>query len=249
MSRYVLVHGSWHGRWAWDRVCPVLSEAGHEVTALDLPGRGEDRRDPASVTLEDHVDAVLEVLAASRRPAILVGHSFGGFVISHVAERVPDRVELLVYVAAFLLQPGQTVLEVATSVPPSVPHLDVREEEGLVAVRPEAAPLVFYDDCSPQEAQWATALLVPEALAPRRTPAALTEDRFGGVPRVYVETTNDRALAVALQRRMQAALPCREVARLRSGHSPFLSMPGTLAERLIAWGDVPTPARGWGTAP
>lgn len=235
MSRYILVHGSWHGRWVWDRVVPMLAEAGHEVATLDLPGRGGDRRDPASVTLTDHVDAVVEAVEASDRPAIVVGHSFGGFVISHVAERVPGRVELLVYLAAFLLRHGQTVLEVATSIRPGIPHLEIWEEEGLIAVRPEQAPLVFYDDCSPEDTRWATSRLVPEALAPRRTPAVLTEERYGSVPRVYVETTNDRALAVSLQRRMHAALPCREVAALASGHSPFLSMPGTLAERLLGW--------------
>jgi pimeloyl-ACP methyl ester carboxylesterase len=221
-----------------------MSAAGHEVATLDLPGRGDDPRDPAAVTLDDLVDAVAEVLETSGRPAILVGHSFGGFVISHVAERMPERVELLVYVAAFLLRHGETVLEVATSVPPSVPHLDVREEEGLISVRPEAAPLVFYDDCSPEDARWATALLVPEALAPRRTPAVLTEERSGSIPRVYVETTNDRALAVSLQRRMHSALPCREVVAIASGHSPFLSMPETLAERLLAWGDDTTGTAG-----
>ena len=244
MSRYVLVHGSWHGSWVWDRVAPMLADAGHDVATPDLPGRSGDPRDPASVTLADHVGAVVEVLEASDRPAIVVGHSFGGFVISHVAERVPERVELLVYLAAFLLRQGETVLEVATSILPRVPHLEVQEEEGLIAVRPEAAPLVFYDDCTPEDARWAAARLVPEALAPRRTPAVLTEERSGSIPRVYVETTNDRALAVSLQRRMHSALPCREVVSIASGHSPFLSMPETLAERLLAWGDDTTGTAG-----
>jgi pimeloyl-ACP methyl ester carboxylesterase len=237
MSRFVLVHGSWHGRWAWDRVAPMLSAAGHDVAAPDLPGRGEDPRDPAGISLTDHVDAVVEVLEASNGPAILVGHSFGGFVISHVAERVPERVVRLVYVAGFLLRPGETVLDVATSVPPTIPHLDVREEEGVVSVLREAAPIVFYDDCSAEDARWATAQLVPEALAPRRTPARLTDERFGSVPRAYVETTNDRALAIGLQRRMHAALPCREVVAIASGHSPFLAVPEILAGRLLALGD------------
>jgi pimeloyl-ACP methyl ester carboxylesterase len=239
MSRYVLVHGSWHGRWVWERVAPILAAAGHDVVALDLPGRGKDRRAPACVTLEDHVATVVEELRASDRPAIVVGHSFGGFVISHAAEREPGHVELLVYLAAFLLRAGETVLQVATSVPPFVQHLDVRADEGLISVRREAAPLVFYDDCTPEDARSATARLVPEALAPRRTPAALTEERFGVVPRVYIETTNDRALSLPLQRRMHAALPCREVVAIDSGHSPFLSMPEALARQLLAWGDRP----------
>jgi pimeloyl-ACP methyl ester carboxylesterase len=236
MSRFVLIHGSWHGRWVWDRVTVLLAAQGHEVEAPDLAGRGEDLRPPADVTLTDHVDLVSQVVQSSDDSVILVGHSFGGFVISHVAERIPDRVQLLIYLAAFLLRDGETVLGVAGSVPASVPHLEVREDAGLITVRPNAAREVFFGDCSTEDADRATALLVPEALAPRRTPAELTEERFGRVPRVYLETTNDRALPLALQRRMQAALPCQDVVSLESGHSPFLSMPETLATHLMEVG-------------
>jgi pimeloyl-ACP methyl ester carboxylesterase len=233
VSRFVLVHGSWHGRWVWERVIAFLVAKGHEVEAPDLAGRGEDPRPPAAITLTDHVDLVSHVVESSDRPAILVGHSFGGFVISHVAERVPDRVRLLVYLAAFLLRDGETVLGVASSAPAAVPHLDVQEDAGLITIRSDAAREVFYGDCSTDDADRATALLVPEALTPRRTPAELTEERFGRVPRVYMETINDRALPLELQRHMQTALPCREVVSLEAGHSPFLSMPETLAMRLM----------------
>lgn len=233
MSGFVLVHGSWHGAWVWDRVAPFLAAAGHRVEAPDLPGRGGDPRPPAAISLDDHVDRVVDALSLLDGPAVVVGHSFGGFVISHVAERAPDRVGLLVYLAAFLLRNGETVLEVVRSVPPAAPYLDVREDAGLILVRPDAARHVFYDDCSTEDADRATARLVPEALAPRRTPARITDERFGRVPRVYLETVEDRALPIAAQRRMQAALPCREVVSLPSGHSPFLSIHRTLGEHLV----------------
>jgi pimeloyl-ACP methyl ester carboxylesterase len=236
MSRYLLVHGSWHGGWAWDSVSAILSEAGHDVVAPDLPGRGDDPRDPAEITLADHVDHIAETLGASSSPTILVGHSFGGFVISHVAERMPQSIELLVYVAAFLLRSGQTVLEEAASVPPTIPYLDVDESAGLVHVRRDVARAVFYADCSAADAAWAIARLVPEALAPRRTPASLSDPGFGSCARAYVETVQDRALSIALQREMQEALPCEEVVSLTSGHSPFLSMPSELAEVLLRLG-------------
>ena len=232
MSRFVLVHGSWHGGWVWDRVRRLLVEAGHDVEAPDLPGRGPDSRPSADVTLNDHVSHMREVIESTTTPVILVGHSFGGFVISHVAETIPERIELLVYLGAFLLQEGQSVLDVALSMPPAVPHLDIRESEGLVAVKPERAQEVFYDDCSPEDAAQAVARLVAEALGPRRTPTVITHDRFGGVPRVYIETTRDKALPSSLQKQMHAALPCSKVSTLESGHSPFLSMPKALADEL-----------------
>jgi hypothetical protein len=128
--------------------------------------------------------------------------------------------------------------------PHPIPHLHISEEKGLVSVDREVAADVFYDDCPPEVAEDAVARLVPEAVAPRRTPAELTDDRYGRVPRVYVETVNDRALPVALQRRMYAALPCREVVSIASGHSPFLSMPERLADRLLEFDD----AKGEGTS-
>jgi pimeloyl-ACP methyl ester carboxylesterase len=238
VSNYVLVHGSWHGRWVWERVDELLSRSGHRVIAPDLPGRGGDSRRPSEITLEEHVDVVVAALASAADPAILVGHSFGGFVISHAAERAPQLVQLLVYVGAFLLLPGETVLGVARSVPPAIPYLDVVEDEGVVRVREEAAADVFYHDCSDEEAARATARLVPEALGPRRTPAVLSDRRFGRVPRVFVETLNDRALPISVQRRMQASLPCGEVVGVASGHSPFLSMPDVLARHLLSWSEL-----------
>jgi pimeloyl-ACP methyl ester carboxylesterase len=237
VSRFVLVHGSWHGGWVWERVTAILTGAGHEVHAPDLPGRGGDRRDPAAITLTDHVDRIADTVGAPpQSPAIVVGHSFGGFVISHVAERDPANVDLLVYVAGFLLPSGRTVLEVATSVPPVFPYLEVDDPAGLVRVRPEAAAEVFYADCSPADAARSISRLVPEALTPRRTPASMSDAGFGSVRRAYVETLDDRALSIGLQRQMQADLPCDEVVSLPSGHSPFLSMPGRLAETLLRLG-------------
>lgn len=236
MSRYVLVHGSWHGGWAWDRVSAILTGAGHDVIAPDLPGRGDDPRAPAVITLTDHVDRIVETVTASPSPTIVVGHSFGGLVMSHVAERIPESIQLLVYVAAFLLRTGQTVLEAARSVPPPIPYLDVDESAGLVRVRKDVARAVLYPDCSTADASWAIERLVPEALEPRLKPASLSDARFGSVARTYVETIHDRALSITLQREMQAALPCEEVVSLASGHSPFLSMPGELAETLLRLG-------------
>ncbi len=89
MSKFVLIHGAWHGGWAWDNVRPVLEGAGHDVDALDLPGHGEDSTPTSEVTLESYVSRTVEALDASDEPMYLVGHSLAGLVI---AERPPRGV-------------------------------------------------------------------------------------------------------------------------------------------------------------
>jgi hypothetical protein len=76
-------------------------------------------------------------------------------------------------------------------------------------------------------------LLKPEPLAPLATPTRISAARFGGVPRMYVECTGDRAITHAAQRKMQAALPCRERITLDTDHSPFFSCPDELAGVLL----------------
>ena len=86
MSTYVLVHVSWGGAWCWDRVAPLLEQAGHHVVAFDLPAHGEDTTPVEQVTLASYTDRVVAVLDAQSEPVILVGHSHGGVVITQVAE-------------------------------------------------------------------------------------------------------------------------------------------------------------------
>jgi hypothetical protein len=78
----------------------------------------------------------------------------------------------------------------------------------------------------------AKSLLVPEPLAPLATPLRLTAARFGSVPRIYVECSEDRAMTLAAQRRMQKALPCRERITLEADHSPFFSHSERLTDVL-----------------
>src|SRR5262245_45274855 len=112
MATYVLVHGPWHGGWCWERVAPLLRAAGHRVETPDLPGHGDDPTPPAEVGLRLYAEAIERVLVTLEEPAVLVGHGTSGAVVSEVAERCPERVALLVYLAGFLLQTGESVLDV-----------------------------------------------------------------------------------------------------------------------------------------
>lgn len=235
MSTFVLVHGSWHGAWNWHKIVPRLEAAGHRAIAIDLPGHGRDRRPVGSVTLADCVGAVCDAVDAQVDPVVLVGHSRSGIVISQAAEERPDRVKRLVYLAAFLVPHGRAMLPYALRDRESLvlPNVTMNEAEGSHMLREEAYRAALYADCSDEDIALCTALLTPEPNAPASTPLRLTPERFGRVPRTYIECTQDRAVSIRAQREMHAALPC-DVITMEASHSPFFSKPDELARHLAA---------------
>ncbi|HET7727316.1 MAG TPA: alpha/beta hydrolase [Candidatus Limnocylindrales bacterium] len=104
----VLVPGFWLGAWAWDEVAGRLRRAGHDVTALTLPGMESRDADRSSVRLADHVDAIVRAVEAAGRPVVLVLHSAAGFSGYAASDRVPDRIAAMVYVDT---APGKPPLE------------------------------------------------------------------------------------------------------------------------------------------
>ena len=236
MATFVLVPGSWHGAWCWYKVVPPLVKEGHRAVALDLPGHGTDHTPVARITLESYVNSVCNAIEGLPSPVVLVGHSRGGIVISQVAEKIPEKLAKLVYVAAFLIPDGQPMLPTALSDKESliVSNLEVNEKEGWHMPRRSAFKDAMYHDCSAEDVELASSLLTREPNAPGATPLRLTKERFGSVERIYIETLDDRGLTNQLQRKMYAALPCSEVLSMRTSHSPFLSAPRELAENLLA---------------
>jgi pimeloyl-ACP methyl ester carboxylesterase len=236
MATFVLIHGAWHGGWCWERVAPLLVAEGHRVLAPDLPGMGADRRKHGSDPLGDWTDFVAELATSADEPVILVGHSLGGVVISQVAERVPEAVDRLVYLTAFLLRSGQSLADVANRYPDVGPARALRPAgvEGDVIVDPDQAIGIFYNEMSADDARAAVDRLVAQPVAAFTTPVTLTAERFGRVPRAYVEATDDRAISLEMQRDMQAVLPCEPVITLKCDHSPFYSAVPQLAEALLS---------------
>jgi pimeloyl-ACP methyl ester carboxylesterase len=236
MATFVLVHGAWHGGWCWERVAPLLASRGHRALAPDLPGHGSDRTPIARVTLDAYATHIAEVIAAQPEPVVLVGHSMGGIVISAAAERVPDRIRTLVYLTAFLVGEGESLLSSFGADPDSAltGNLVPSADGASATVKPEAVVPAFYELCTPADAERARARLVPQALAPMNTPVPWTPARAGRVPRVYVACQRDRAISPAVQRRMYEARPCKRVLELDTDHSPFYSTPEFLAAHLAA---------------
>jgi pimeloyl-ACP methyl ester carboxylesterase len=229
-----LVHGAWHGSWCWEKVVPLLEARGHRVLAPDLPGHGADRTPIAQVSLDAYAKRVCDLIDREPEPVVLVGHSMGGIVITAAAERIPERIRMLVYLTAFLLADGESLFAVAGSDTDSllVGNL-VPSSDGLSgSVKPSAVVPAFYAECATADSERASARLVPQALAPLTAPVRWTHDRAGRIPRVYIECWRDRAISIAAQRRMVLARPCAKVLTLDTDHSPFYSAPDALAAHL-----------------
>ena len=229
MSSYVLVHGAWHGAWCWYKIVPRLQALGHNVLAIDLPGNGIDRTPLAEVTHEGCAERVGQALDSLSEPAILVGHSMGGLVIGRAAELRPERVRKLVYLTAHVPLPGQTGRESREMfVGPATNPSAIPMENGLASVVNRAIGReIFYGDCSDDDVALALLALVPQAHTPMTTPIQLTAERYGRVPRVYIECLQDRAIPIAGQRAFYKASPC-QVFTMDASHSPFFSKPDEL---------------------
>jgi pimeloyl-ACP methyl ester carboxylesterase len=235
MSSFVLIHGAWHGAWCWEKVEKELRAAGQQVVSVNLPSHGDDDTPAHEVTLETYATAVADVVRAQKGPVVLVGHSMGGIVISAAAEMVPDLIERLIYVTGFLPRDGESLLALEERNPrPSVPRSLVIEEGAPTAtIVPDRIVDIFFNDLPHHEAQAAKAKLVPQPLAPMATPIKLTPDRFGRVPKSYIECTIDNAISIELQRDMISKSNVDKVETLKASHSPFLSMPLDTARALL----------------
>ncbi len=235
MATFILIHGAWHGGWCWERLTPLLTAAGHTVLAPDLPGMGTDTRQLGSDPLGEWVDFVVDLAAGAEGRVILVGHSRGGLVISEAAERIPDRVDSLVYLTAFLLEPGQSLADVAARHPEVGPGPAIRpaEDPSRLVVDLDLAAPIFYGRCTQDDALAAARRLVPEPVAALTRPLKISAERFGRVRRAYIEASQDQAISLEMQREMQAAWPCEPVIALESDHSPFYSAAPELARALL----------------
>ena len=237
MATFVLIHGMWHGPWCWEEVTPILTASGHAVLAVDLPGMRFVGDDVGAASLTAWTDHVTQLIVRAEQPVILVGHSRGGLVVSQVAERVPGAIHSIIYVAATLLPSGSCIMDV----------MSTRPAEALAAVRmstdgssstldPAMAGALMYNCTEPAVADRMISRMVPDPTSVALDRLQLTDQGFGSVRRCYVECLRDNTLDIALQRSMQAVLPCSAVATLDTDHSPFASDPQGLARNLIALG-------------
>jgi pimeloyl-ACP methyl ester carboxylesterase len=215
MTPIVLVHGGMNSSLAWVPVLPYLEA---QALAIDLPGRGKNPADLATVTLDDAVATVLkEADAVGFDRFVLVGHSLGGVTITETAYRHPERIASLVYVGALIPGPGQTAAGL----------MDVPPLEAMPVLAADTAKALFSTGLTDEQWDEHYAELVPDA------PALMNSTVSGyplATPATYLSMTDDQPVPPALARQMVTNLPQVDFRTIdEGGHTLMITRPQLLA--------------------
>jgi len=218
MKTIVLVHGAWADGSSWDKVVPLLIEKGHKVVAVHQP----------LSSLADDVAAVKRVVHGQSEPVLLVGHSYGGVVITEAGN--DDRVTGLVYVAAFAPDAGESVNQLGAGGPPPEWAKTMTVEEGYAALSPQAVASEFAQDLTPAEQKLLTVKQGWTAMAVFDGKPAKAAWR--GKRSWYVQATNDRMIPPAAEEQMAKRMNARLIS-LAASHVVMLSKPREVAAVIL----------------
>ncbi|HLN18498.1 MAG TPA: alpha/beta hydrolase [Acidimicrobiales bacterium] len=225
MTTVVLVHGAFHGPWCFEYVRRGLEERDVRVVAPELPltGAGDD----AAVVAE-----ALERIDDDQ--IVLLGHSYGGAVISRAGGADP-RVRHLVYLCAIMVS-GDDAVPIGTD-PDSAIVKALVTGDGVMSVNPEFAAAAFYGDCDPDMAQAAVAKLRPMVVGDTPDMSSGDPPAWRSVPSTYVVCIEDRTIAPDDQRAMAAN--ATNVVEWPTSHSPFFSQPDLVVDLLVDLAEAP----------
>jgi len=234
MATFLLVAGAWHAGWCWEYVAPLLTARGHAVIAADLPGTGHNDAPLESVTRAGWARFVGELIRDLPERVILVGHSRGGLTIGDAAGLVADRIVCMVYLSAMVTAPGIPLAQVAAMMMAhegEAIRIELTPDGTSFSLAAEQIEPLFYN-CTPPD------LVARAATALRPEPAGgsagemVPSDAVLAIPKIYIECLQDRAVPIAVQRRLQTLTRFDRVLQIDADHSPFYSAPEDLAACL-----------------
>jgi pimeloyl-ACP methyl ester carboxylesterase len=234
MATYVLVHGGGHGGWCYQRVALLLQAEGHTVYAPTMTGLGERAHLlSADVDLHRHIEDIAAVLQyEDLRDVILVGHSYGGMVITGVADRVPDRVGRLVFLDAANPVNGQSLADVAGPVINAVrPYGEVVNGLELVLLPAPDAGLL-YGVTDPDDLAWMSERLTPHPWQCFEQPLDLAnEDALWAIPQFHIVCTS--TLATRDKALMETARAAGRLWDIDTGHDLMITEPVKVTRALV----------------
>lgn len=239
MSTFLLLHGAWHDSRCWELLTPLLQAQGHAVIAPDLPGHGSSALAPARATMKAYVQCVLEMLEHTSTKVILVGHSMAGMVITEVATKAAHKIERLVYLCAYLPQPGDSVFALIArnrGHEPLIPielAMEMSADKRTCFINDADIMRLFYSDTAADLAEQARSRFAVQGSLPLAASVNYDLHKLAALPRTYICCSRDRVIPLHHQRRMLSAHEGIEIKELSTDHSPFFSCPAQLSSLLV----------------
>jgi pimeloyl-ACP methyl ester carboxylesterase len=227
---FLLVHGAWHGGWCWRRVSDLLEKRGHKVFAPTLTGLGErSHLLDGRIDLSTHVTDIANVIKwEGLKDFVLVGHSYGGFVISALAEQMREPIASIVFLDAFLPEDGQSLADIASQ--PVREGIAAAAQRGDVALKPVPAAVFRVNE---KDRAWVDAMCTPHPLGTFTEKVKITgaRDRIG--KRAYIRAKEYPSPSFDAARAKVEASGGWRVYEAPCGHDVMVDMPDRLAEILL----------------
>jgi pimeloyl-ACP methyl ester carboxylesterase len=237
MSRIVLVHGAMGNAKGWGSAfIEGLKAKGHSVETFDLPAQGEDPTPKEAVTMQAYADKTVAQLRSSDEPAVLIGHSMGGVVVTQAADdfvAAGGKLNQVIYVTAFLPRNGQSLLDLAGT-PEGAgdavqANLVVSGEPPIGTFPAAAAPEALFNTTSAEAFATVPADgIESQPIIPFTNPVNITDDR--DITRRYIFALQDRAIPLPLQRKMAHDTKVVETAEIDCDHMAFFSATDELVD-------------------
>jgi pimeloyl-ACP methyl ester carboxylesterase len=227
MATFVLIHGSFHGGWCWQKVAPLLRQSGNEVYSPTLTGLGERSHLRTPQTgLELHIQDILQLIEyEDLHDVALVGHSYAGFVIAGVAERMPEQLKRLIFLDAFIPHNGQSAFDL-------MPGMEAQWTQMAASKGDDTAvPPMSPEDLgitNPADAAWVQSRLRPMPLLTHQQRISLTSSQAQKLPRTYILCTQFGFHSSA----REAQRLGWDYFQLETGHDAMITMPRELAQTL-----------------
>ena len=211
-------------------------EHGHTVVAPNLAGHGEDKTPFSKITLKTYIDNITDIITSSKKPITLVGHSMAGIIISQLAENIPDKIDQLIYVAAFIPGNNESLSQEARKAKNAgiSTEMIIDEANNEISIKKsKRVKELFFNTCHEEDSKSSLALLQKEPFRPFIEPIKISKERFGKVEKLYIECLKDEALKPEDQKRMYTNAECEVTSIANADHSPFLSTPLELAGAIL----------------
>jgi pimeloyl-ACP methyl ester carboxylesterase len=218
-TNVVLVHGAWADGSSWGKVITLLQNKGFNVTAVQLP----------LTSLDDDIVTTKNFLAAQKGPTVLVGHSYGGAVITGAASDASD-VKALVFIAAFGLDEGESLEGLSNQGPATAGAAQIRpDEHGFLWIDRDGFPAVFAADVDPVEARVMAAVQKPLSL--KSFTAKSGPPAWKHLPSWYLVSSNDQMIPPQAEEFMAKRMGAT-VRTVPSSHASLVSHPKEVADLI-----------------